>query len=272
VTRWPVAAFVALVIATVGAFFVTQHLKVTTPLLTGTPIPFPGTINPVNGRTCIARTPRGILAPVDFRRMEVSFYLLNRADDVDVYIVADPSGPALATLPGSGRYLRTKKRRVFVWNGREDNGRLAPDGTYYIRVWLVHQGRYVIISNQNTGKAEPVVVQTRPPDLEVTGVAPATLSTASGAQTVTIHYSGNQGLRPRVRIYRLGATGGQRLVKTYAATSRSGTTVWDGTLAGGAPAPPGRYLVGLHLVDRTCNVVNSPTTGPGARRAIVSVG
>ena len=35
VRRLPVAAFVALAIATIAAFFVTQHLKVTTPLLDG---------------------------------------------------------------------------------------------------------------------------------------------------------------------------------------------------------------------------------------------
>ena len=44
--RLSVAAFAALVVATVGAFFVTQHLKVTTPVIAGMsqPQPFsPGT-------------------------------------------------------------------------------------------------------------------------------------------------------------------------------------------------------------------------------------
>ena len=43
-SRWPVATFVALAIATVGAFFVTQHLKVTTPLIAGFPAPVPSAI------------------------------------------------------------------------------------------------------------------------------------------------------------------------------------------------------------------------------------
>ena len=42
-------------------------------------------------------------------------------------------------------------RRLFVWNGREDNGRLAPDGTYYVRVALMHQGRTV----DDLGRAGP---------------------------------------------------------------------------------------------------------------------
>ena len=38
---------------------------------------------------------------------------------------------------------RPPVRRVFVWNGREDNGSLAPDGTYYFRVGLARQGRSI---------------------------------------------------------------------------------------------------------------------------------
>ena len=30
---------------------------------------------------------------------------------------------------------------LFSWNGREDNGQVAPDGVYYFRVALIHQGR-----------------------------------------------------------------------------------------------------------------------------------
>ncbi len=37
--RLPVAAFVALALATVAAFFFIQHLKVSTPLIAGDPCP-----------------------------------------------------------------------------------------------------------------------------------------------------------------------------------------------------------------------------------------
>ena len=53
------AAFVALVIATVAAFFVTQHLKVTTPLIQGRPAPVPNTINPVYGGVCASAHRQG---------------------------------------------------------------------------------------------------------------------------------------------------------------------------------------------------------------------
>ncbi|HET8977808.1 MAG TPA: hypothetical protein VFN87_06595 [Solirubrobacteraceae bacterium] len=269
-TRLPVATFVVLGAATVGAFFLSQHLKVTTPLITGYPAPVPGTINPVNGGTCLLRNPKGVKVPVSYKRTQVSFYLLNRPDVVDVTIVSR-DGRVIRTLPGSGRYMALKKRRLFVWNGREDDGSIAPDGAYDIRVSLVRQNRSLLISNQNTGAVEPVTVQTRPPALVVTGVSPRVV-TAPGHATVAINFTGNQGLRPRVLILRISASGAARLVKSYAATKVSGTSLWNGTLTGGRAAPPGRYLIGLLLAhDRTCNRVQSPLTATAAPQAVVTV-
>jgi len=165
VSRLPVAAFVALVLATIAAFFVTQHLKVTTPILAGVPSPHPAVINPVSGRIC--KEPGGRL--VNHRVMEVSFYLLHRSDDVDVYIV-DRNGSIVRTL-ASGRHLGVKNREqgTFFWRGREDNGSFAPDGTYYIRVSLVHHGRAVEISN--SAGPEPITVLTHAPQPVVKSVA-----------------------------------------------------------------------------------------------------
>ena len=47
VTRLPTCAFAVLVAATIAAFFVTQHLKVTTPLIRGSPAPVPAVIDPL---------------------------------------------------------------------------------------------------------------------------------------------------------------------------------------------------------------------------------
>lgn len=265
--RLPVATFAALAVATVGAFFFTQHLKVSTPLINGFPAPVPSTINPVSGGTCPVRNPKGRLVPVSFKRMKVSFYLQNRGDVVDVDIVQ--ANRVIRTLPGSGRYMTTLKRRQFVWNGRENDGRIAPDGTYDIQVSLVDQGRKLLIATPS-GAVEPVTVQTRPPRLVVTGVAPREVA-VPGRSPVTIHYSGNQGLRAQILILRLGA-GRPRAVKRYAATTRAGTSLWNGTLAGGVPAPPGTYLIGLRLSpDRTCNTVQSALTATAAPQAVVTV-
>ncbi len=257
--RWPVAAFVALAIATIAAFFVTQHLKVTTPLIAGFPAPYPSSINPVNGQVCLRRNSKGELVPVSFKRMKVSFYLLNRADNVDVYIV-DSDGDIVRELPGSGIHMAIKKRHPFVWNGREDNGSIAPDGTYDIKVSLIHQGRSVLISN-NSG-AEPVTVVTVPPRPRITSVTPSAIS-GSGATGATIHYTGADGLAGRIFVYRTGGSGGPQLLKSFAA-GRSGSSVWDGTAPGGRPAPPGTYAFRLKVTDKACNVGFSPAQWPPA--------
>jgi hypothetical protein len=268
VSRPAVAAFVALVIATVGAFFVVQHLKVTTPLINGFPAPVPSTINPVAGSFCPVRNGRtGLRVPTSFRRTKVSFYLLNRADDVEVYI--DHDGDNIVALPGSGRYMRVKQRHTFTWNGRLADHQVAPDGTYYIKVSLVHQGRALIIANQITGTLEPVTVNTARPAPVVTGVSPATVA-AGSASPVTIRYTGTGGVRPRIVIYRIRA-GHSQLVKSYSATSRSGSSEWDGTI-GGRPAPAGTYVVGVRVTNAACTTGSSPVSVTAAPHAVVTVG
>lgn len=265
--RLPVAAFAALALGTIGAFFVTQALKVTTPLINGFPAPVPSTINPVSGGTCGVRGPNGRWHPVSFRRMRVSFYLQNRGDVVEVSIV-DPAGRVVRLLPGSGRYLGTAHRRAFVWDGRERDGSLAPDGPYETHVSLLQQGRTLTIAN-SAGRPEPVTVATHPPPLAIAAVTPASI--AAGGRPVTIRFSGNDGLRPRVLILRIARRGRPRQVKSYFATAVAGRSVWNGTLAGGRLAPPGRYLVALALTDRTCNTVRTPQTVAAAPQAVVTV-
>jgi hypothetical protein len=268
VIRPPVATFAMLGIATVGAFFLTQHLKVTTPFINGLPAPVPSTINPVSGGTCRVRDPKGKLVPVSFKEMRVSFYLQNHADDVSVEIV--DQGKVVRTLPGSGRYMSTFKRRQFVWDGRESNGRYAPDGAYDIKVSLEQQDRSLLI-RKTSGAVEPVIVQVHPPPLLVTAVAPRVVSVSSHP-SVTIHYTGNQGLRPQILILRIAGSRTPRVVKSYAATTRTGTSEWNGTRAGGLPAAPGTYLVGLRLwPDSTCNRVQSALTPAAAPQAVVTV-
>lgn len=259
--RLPVAAFVALAVATVAAFFVTQHLKVTTPLIAGTPIPFPGSINPVDGRVCRVRSPRGTEERISFKRMAISFYLLHRPDDVDVYIV-DPAGTTVRTL-ASDQPMRVRRRRLFYWFGRERNGSVAPDGTYYIRVSLIHQVRSILISNQ-AGVAEPVTVDTLAPHPSVTSVTPD-LIPGSGAK-VTIRYTGSLGLPGRILIYRTGFANAPRLVKSYA-SRRAASSVWDGKI-GGRPAPPGAYVVALEVTDNACNTGRSPIAGTAAHAGV----
>jgi flagellar hook assembly protein FlgD len=267
VTRLPVAAFVALVIATVGAFFVTQHLKVSTPLVQGSPAPVPSTINPLYGGVCRRRNGKGKLVPVSFKQMSISFYLQNRSDNVDVFI--SHNGADVRQI-ASNVFMRAHppRRHVFHWDGRLADGSVAPAGVYYIRVVLRHQARSLIISNST--RALPITVQTMPPHVRVTSVTPSSLAAGSGSR-VTIRYSGTDAQRPRVVIYRNRSGRAPRQVKSYSATSRAGASTWDGTLAGGQPAPPGTYVAAVLYTDRACVSARSPAAPGAAPQAVITV-
>ncbi len=251
--RLPVAAFVALVVATIAAFFVTQHLKVTTPLIQGDPGPYPAAISP-DGTGCGG-----------FHRIaRFSFYLQHRADDVDVYVV-DQAGDIVRTL-ALGRHMRIDVRNPdgdFPWNGRENNGSVAPDGTYYFRIDLIHQGRTFELSNR------PITVIDTPPHPVVTDVTPS-LIPQDGA-SVTIHYTGSANQFGTVRIYRTDLAGPPRLVKSFITQSPGRPTIWNG-LINHRPAPQGTYLVGLYVRDKACNTGTFPSRLPPAGGATPHAG
>lgn len=122
--------FGALVIATLVAFFISQHLKVTTPFIAGLPHPEPAAINPLDG-------------PSACRSTTVSFFLLHHVDDVDVYVV-NHSGTTVRSLV-HGLFMRKKETRSFAWNGRNAAGQPVAPGSYFFRVYLIHQERLIPI-------------------------------------------------------------------------------------------------------------------------------
>ena len=236
-----------LVVATIGAFFVTQHLKVTTPLIQGSPRPVPGVINPLHPVMCFGR---------DTGSTTISFYLQHRSDDVDVYVV-DSEGVIVRTV-ASGRHMRRGVRHpdgVFVWDGRLGTGRVAPDGTYHFRVALLHQGRTIDLTGV------PVRVKTVAPRPVVTSVSPTVIPDASGATRVTIRYAGNENRGGTVLVWRTDLAGGPRLVKTFLTPWKGQQAAWDGTIQGRVAAP-GSYLVGLSVSDAACNTGRFPARIP----------
>ena len=200
--------------------------------------------------------------------MSVSFYLQNRSDNVTVQIV-DRDYVPVRTI-GSNVFMRAQhpKRHTFTWDGRLANGSIAPAGPYYIKVSLLHQGRSLIISNSTA--ALPVTVETTRPQVRVTGVTPSTLTPGSGTR-VTIRYTGTGTLRPRILIDRVRAGRSPQLVKNFAATTKSGSSTWDGTVRGGKPAPPGTYLVAVRVTDKACATGTSPLSAGAAPQAVVTV-
>jgi hypothetical protein len=269
VRRLPVAAFAALVVATVAAFFITQHLKVSTPLIGGFPRPYPAVINPVDGVSCYDPI---VKRDVDHRFMTISFYLQNRSDNVKVYVVG-PGGRTVATLARS-RFMQggtSPVRSQFVWTGRDASGAFVPDGRYYIKVRLIHTARTVTISNSSGPQA--VTVKTLAPRPIVTSVTPRVVY-RHARTPVMIQYAGNQNRGATVIVYRIERRGRFRVVKSFLTPWKGQVARWDGLIRG-RPAPPGRYLVGLKVIDAACNTGHFPAKLPPSRgtaaQAVVTV-
>jgi hypothetical protein len=256
VRRLPAVVFALLAVATAGAFFVVQHLKVTTPLVAGASAPSPGAISPVTRPVC---------GGVHHGSTTVTFYLLHRADDVDVYVL-DQNGNAVATL-ASGRHMRVRVRfpdGVFTWDGREDSGRVAPDGLYTVEVDLIHQGRTFVLAPPSGGSPFAIKVESHAPRPVIESVTPH-LIPVDGSLRTTIRYAGTQGHPGRIELYRTGRAGAPKLVKTFRTSAQSQTAIWDGTIRGRA-APAGTYLVGLDVTDAACNTGRFPRTPASAAR------
>jgi hypothetical protein len=67
-------------------------------------------------------------------------------------------------------------------------------------------------------------------------------------------------------------TGGRsHVVKSFAATTKAGSSTWDGTLAGGRLAPPGTYVAGVLFTDKACTTARSPSSPSAAPAAVITV-
>src|SRR5689334_5388076 len=188
-TRLSLVAFAGLVAASIAAFFVTQHLKVTTPLIAGglgAPRPVPPVIDPLHGVPC---------GKYNSGSTTISFYLQHRSDDVIVSVVSAADDAVVRTV-ADARHMQKDKRVPFHWDGRSADGTVVPDGSYYFRVTLIHQNRTIDLTNV------PVKVKTTVPHPVITSVEPTAIAPA---EKVTIHYAGNENRGGTILLYRLGA-------------------------------------------------------------------
>jgi hypothetical protein len=243
-TRLARIAFGVLVLATLGAFVVTQKLKSSPPLVVRPHI------FKVFSPTPDARV----------NRARISFFIV-KGDEVSVSIV-DGEGRIVRRLV-DGYQLPKRKRLVRFWDGRDQSGTVVPDGSYRVRVALIHQGRTIDL-------AQPIRVDTRAPRPLVTDVEPhagdgPAFLPQRGVDAVTIHLKGLEGRSARVLIYRTDVTPPRRVGQLHVPV-RARTVPWDGTL-GGRAAPPGTYLMGVLVADRSGNAGTFPPRLPDARGA-----
>ena len=219
--------FALLVCATFAAFFVTQRLK-RAPLV-------------VRQLTVFDRfSPNG-----DGRADAASIrFRLDRSDDVTVQVI-DSEGSVARTL-ARDRRLPGKRPLQFYWDGRTNQGAVAPDGTYRVRVGLRNQARSVVLRRK-------VTLDTSPP-------RPVVFATGAIPPAVQLRVEGLVAGAPRFEMYRL-ESGVRRLITAFDGQRGSPEARWDGR-ARGRPVPPGTYVAVARVSDEVGNLGVSPPVRP----------
>lgn len=243
-TRVAKVAFALLVVATFGAFFVAQRLKATPSLV-------------------LEAKARPLFSPnQDGRKDRARWsFMLKRDDQMSVRVV-DDDGEVVRTLT-DGRQTEAYNRQTFEWDGTTDEGAMAPDGTYRLRLALRRQGRSITI-------ARAVEKDTVPPSPEVLSIGP---EDDPGPEVLP----GADGDPAQVR---LSVPGDNREVEVWRTDVRPAQQVieprelpdgeqvqhweWDATDEEGEPVPAGTYLVVARSRDEAGNVGESVAQLPPA--------
>src|SRR5262249_11452640 len=126
------AAFVLLVAATFGAFFLAQRLKSSPPVIH------------------LAGLARAFSPSVRANDFSVT---LKVSDDLTVDVV-NLEGARVRRLADDTHAVAHRPVRL-AWDGREDGGARAPDGQYRIRVALRNEGRTTVIQDTMTLDTKP---------------------------------------------------------------------------------------------------------------------
>ena len=236
-TRAGTGVFCALVVATFAAFFVAQRLKNEPSVVKG--FRRLATISP-NGDGRKDATP-------------ISFFL-KKSDNVSVDIVDD--NRALVRSLVEGRHLPAGERiHGLRWDGRDDEGRVVPDGFYFVRVTLGREGRAVV-------QPGPIAVDDTPPRPRVVSIGPTTGVLApeylpnnrdGGVQIKVVA----EGVDRRLLIFRTDVRP-FRLVRTLTLGTGANERDWDGTDEQGRLVPDGTYVVVAQARDHAGNTGSIP--------------
>ncbi|MGI8844879.1 MAG: FlgD immunoglobulin-like domain containing protein [Thermoleophilaceae bacterium] len=229
------AVFAALVVVTVGTFIAAQRLKTEIPVVLR-----------------FAANPRHISPNEDaFRdRTRVGFDL------------SEPATVSFGIVDSEGNQVRQlfKDRRLpgdshnrFVWDGRGDDGKAVPDGSYRMRVVRKDRGRVL-------DSIKRVIVDTKPPKASIVSVTPNVISpgVAGAATKVRIRYRGPRNVAPEFRVWHTSVPGKPLIARRFRSDG-SRTGIWDGTVRG-QPTPDGSYAFTVLVRDRAGNLTETPAT------------
>jgi len=170
------------------------------------------------------------------RRAQIRFRL-RRSDRVRLSII-DAEGRETRRLVDGRRLGRGFHH--FTWNGRDDAGRLVPEGRYRPKVELDRARRTIVLPN-------PIRVDVTRPRLSVVGVEPRVISPDGDGRgdRVLVRY------RMSERAHALLFVNGVQRVRTRSQRP-AWQLAWYGKLAGRS-LPPGRYRIALVAQDLAGN-------------------
>jgi hypothetical protein len=227
----PTLLVLALIGSTAAAFAVTEGLKLEKSPITATQV------NKVIAPVCGCAN----------NRLSIGF-TLRKSDRVAVAIV-NGNGDVVRTL------VRSKRARPgtqqFVWDGRDQAGRIVPDGTYRPRVHLAQEHRTIVLPN-------PVRSDATKPLIRLDSVAPPVFSPDGDFQREYVRLRYRTSERARAILYVNGDRWGT--VHDYV---RAGKLDWGGRAVRRLPAGP--YRVRLRAQDLAGNV------GPPTRALVVRI-
>ena len=210
----------ALLGATAAAFAVTERLKLEKSPITGT------RVDRVFSPVC--ECARDVA--------EISFRL--RGGQVVTVDLLDSDRNSVRTLV---RGKREQAGRVtYVWDGRNDAGRVVAEGIYRPRVRLRRHGRTIVLPN-------PIRVDTTAPKIRLLRVFPRVFSPDGDGNTdrMTAEYEIDEPARAMMLV-----DGRRRVLSKFRETE--GRLVWFGRI-GGKPVRPGEYEIRLRAFDRAGN-------------------
>jgi flagellar hook capping protein FlgD len=227
----PTLLVLALIGSTAAAFAVTEGLKLEKSPITGTQVD--KEIAP--GCRCANE------------KVQVGF-TLRKSDRVSVAIV-NGNGQVVRTLARSRRARPGAQQ--FVWDGRDQAGRVVPDGTYRPRVHLAREHRTIVLPN-------PIRSDATKPLIRLDSVAPPVFSPDGDFQREYVRLRYRTSERARAILYVNGDRWGT--VHDYV---RAGKLDWGGRAVRRLPA--GLYRVRLRAQDLAGNV------GPPTRALVVRI-
>lgn len=172
-------------------------------------------------------------------------FRLAKPDVVSVAIVDSSGGDVRALVSERPATDRT----AFLWNGRDDLGRVVPDGIYRARVRLDLIEKTFTLPNL-------IRVDTTAPHVRLVSVTPRVFSPDGDrrADRVDVRYTIDE--RAQAMLY---VDGVRRVVGS--SLKPTGELRWFGRVAG-APLPAGRYALSLEAVDLAGNQSRRVTAGP----------